>query len=324
MNMRYPTIWLTCLFIVSGLFCRAQRIDHAPVFKAINSTGYFRLQYDNDVFTETDYYYTQGISLEYVHPEIKKWLPEKWLLKPRSSFIQYGISLNQFCYTPINTRSDIISSGDRPFAALLSFTAFLTATDSVRTDRISTAFSMGIIGPAGLGKELQTTVHRLINNPLPRGWQNQVRNDVIINYQLNYEKQLLFSPGNFLLNAATEARVGTLNDQLTAGVNLMTGHFNDPYQRSADPAKRVQYYFYGQARVHFTGYDASLQGGLFNRKSPYTISSNELTRLTFQADAGITVNFRKIYFTYSQSFLTKEFRTGLHHRWGGLSLGFAF
>jgi lipid A 3-O-deacylase len=66
-----------------------------------------------------------------------------------------------------------------------------------------------------------------------------------------------------------------------------------------------------------------MQGGLFNRKSPYIIAGSDVTRCTLQADAGIIVNFKKLYLSYTQSFLSKEFRTGKYHRWGGISVGFA-
>ncbi len=67
-----------------------------------------------------------------------------------------------------------------------------------------------------------------------------------------------------------------------------------------------------------------MQGGLFNRKSPYTIVAADITRLTYQADAGIIVNYKKLLLSYSQSFLTKEFSTGDYHRWGGISVGVGF
>jgi hypothetical protein len=66
-----------------------------------------------------------------------------------------------------------------------------------------------------------------------------------------------------------------------------------------------------------------MQGGLFNRKSPYTIAAADISRVSFQADAGIIVNFRRLYLSYTQSYLTKEFSTGHYHRWGGISVGIA-
>lgn len=179
------------------------------------------------------------------------------------------------------------------------------------------------MGPAALGYEIQDNIHRWLKNPLPHGWEYQVKNDIIINYQLNYEKRLVLLADNFLLNAAAEARLGTLNDKLAGGFNFMAGRFNKRFTPVTYNKRKTEYYFYAQSRMNFVGYDASLQGGVFNRNSPYTISASDLSRINFQADAGIILNFKKFYLSYTQSYLTKEFRTGRYHRWGGLSAGFA-
>ena len=128
---------------------------------------------------------------------------------------------------------------------------------------------------------------------------------------------------HFLLNSTAEARMGTLNTLLGGGFNFMAGRFNKRYALKDEIKKKAAYYFYGQSRVNVVGYDASLQGGLFNKKSPYTIPSADLSRITFQADAGVIINFKKFYLFYTQSFISKEFNTGKTHRWGGMSIGFA-
>ena len=196
-------------------------------------------------------------------------------------------------------------------------------TDEINRQQISTAFSIGVMGPAALGYEIQYNIHRWLKNPLPHGWQHQTKNDIIINYQLNYEKQLLGAGNNFLLNTTTEVRLGTLNDKLSGGLNFMAGRFNKRFLPPGTEKRKAEYYFYSQGTVSFIGYDASMQGGLFTRKNPYTISGSDISRVTFQADAGIIVNFKKFYLSYTQSILTKEFRTGKYHRWGGVSVGFA-
>jgi len=180
------------------------------------------------------------------------------------------------------------------------------------------------MGPAALGKEIQTNIHRWTKNPLPHGWQHQVKNDIIINYQLNYEKRLADNGNNFLLTAAAEARAGTLDTRIGAGMGLMAGKFNQRFSPGTSSKKTAEFYFYSAGNMYLVGYNASLQGGLFNRNSPYVIASRNISRVIFKADAGIVVNFKKLFLSYQQSFLSKEFRTGAPHRWGGLSLGFAF
>jgi hypothetical protein len=179
------------------------------------------------------------------------------------------------------------------------------------------------MGPAALGYQIQDNIHRWLKNDLPHGWQYQTKNDIIINYQLNYEKQLVSAGNVFLLNTTAEVRAGTLNDKLSGGFNFMAGRFNKKFLPVIYKKRKAEYYFYTQNRINFIGYDASMQGGLFTRKNPYTIAATDVTRITFQADAGIIVNLKKLYLSCTQSFLTKEFRTGKHHRWGGVSVGFS-
>lgn len=307
---------------MSGLKNYAQLIDNTSTFRNIQSKSYFRFHYDNDYFTKTDYYYSQGITMEYVHPGLKKFFLSKILLKSKNSDSQYGLSFNLFGYTPTSINSDAILYGDRPYSSSMSFKIFVAGSDSIHQHRIASSFSIGILGPAAQGEQIQTGIHRWLKNKIPKGWQHQIQNDIIINYQFNYEKKILGNRKEFLLNAAAEARAGTLHNRIGGGFNFMTGHFNNPYQ--SGKRKKMEYYFFGQSRVNFIGYDATMQGGLFNRKSPYTIAASDVSRITFQADAGMVVNFRKLYLSYTQSFLTKEFRTGRHHRWGGISFGFSF
>ena len=312
-------VLLTCCCLIAN----AQLTDNTSTFRKINHNSYFRFHYDNDYFTKTDEYYTQGITFEYVHPSIKNFLPAKLLWKPFKTTPQFGVTFNLFGYTPTSIASDSILYDDRPFNANITLKTFLIQVDEINRQQISTAFSIGVMGPAGLGNEIQTNIHRWLKNPLPHGWQYQIQNDIIINYQLNYEKQLLAAGNYFLLNGTAEARAGTLNNKLSGGFNFMAGRFNKRYMPVTYSDRKAEYYFYSQSRINFIGYDASMQGGLFNRKSPYVISGGDISRVTFQADAGIIVNFKKLYLSYTQSILTKEFRTGKYHRWGGVSVGFA-
>ena len=311
----------TSIVLISAFVnSKAQLIDNTSTFKNIPAKSYFRFHYDNDFFTKTDHYYSQGITLEYVHPGLQKFFLSKILVRPVNTLKTTGITFNLFAFTPTSIRSDSILYGDRPYAAAMSFKIFSKATDTIHQQQFASSFQLGLIGPLAQGENIQTSIHRWLHNKLPEGWQYQVQNDIIFNYQLNYEKKIAAIKNGFLINAAAEARAGTLQDRLNIGINFMAGHFTDPYQ----PIKRkkMNYYLFGQGRINFIGYDALMQGGLFNRNNPYIIAAGDISRITFQADAGLIVNFPGFYLSYTQSFLTKEFRTGLYHRWGGVSFGF--
>jgi hypothetical protein len=322
-NPVYKTIGAAMLLCCS-LFSSAQLIDHTASFRNIHQEKYFRFHYDNDFFTKSDEYYTQGITLEYVNPALKKFPLSKLLWKPFASKAQYGLAFNLFGYTPTSILSDEILEGDRPFDANISLKTFLIQKDEVQKQQISTAFSIGVMGPAALGYEIQYNIHRWLKNPLPHGWQYQIKNDVILNYQLNYEKQLTTAGNHFVMHSTSEIRLGTLNNKINTGFSFMIGQFDKSYAPMSTNKKKFNFYLYGQSRVNLIGYDATMQGGLFNRKSPYTIAASDITRLTYQADAGIVFNYKKLLLSYTQSYLTKEFRTGNYHRWGGISVGLGF
>ncbi len=302
---------------------KAQVIDNISTLKNINSDRYLRLHYDNDYFTATDIYYTQGISLEAVFPALKANPLNILLLKPKQNAFKYGLRFDHYGYTPTSIGSNSILYGDRPFCGNLSFSSFIMALDSVKNARLSSTFTLGVMGSKAGGREMQVRIHEWLKNVIPLGWENQIANDVIADYHVNYEKQLAQYRSIFLLNSYSEIRVGTHTDKIKSGFNFMLGHLNNPYQ--SNTAKHtLRYHLYGQLQTGFTVYDATLQGGLFNRKSPYTIAAKDITRLTLQGDFGIVVHFKKLYLEYCQSFITKEFETGVLHRWGGVRIGLVY
>ena len=234
-------------------------------------------------------------------------------------------------YTPTSISHDEILYGDRPFAAALMMRTFSSTEDASRHWRITSSLSLGVIGPAAGGKEMQTTIHRWIKDDAPLGWQHQIRNDVIINYEAGIEKNFLQSGKHFLLNGMTRVRAGTLSTQLSSGLVLLFGRLNSAisavFFRASDShasESSPDLYFYAQPMINLVGYDATLQGGLFNRSSPYTLSSGEIERITFQGNFGVVGHYRSVYLTYSQSILSKEFKTGMNHRWGGVRVGVKF
>ena len=175
---KYIKLFLILPALSYAVATNAQIIDPAVTFKTIHQKSYFRFHYDNDFFTKSDEYYSQGITLDYVHPALKHNPLSKLLIKPRNSYKQYGISFNLFGYTPTSILSDSILFGDRPYAAAIDVSSFVSTTDTARKIRLSSTVMIGVIGPAGLGNEIQTGIHRWLKNPLPHGWQYQVKNDV--------------------------------------------------------------------------------------------------------------------------------------------------
>lgn len=306
----------------------AQAIDNAVAFRNIRSDRYFRIYYENDFFTGTDRDYTQGIYVEKVNPYFRKFILSRLLWRPRKGTEQYGLGIEQDVYTPNHLDVAGILYGDRPYAGSLFLKTFLTATDAERRQRVSTSLSTGLIGPDAGGEGMQKTIHHWINYITPLGWHNQIRNGLVLNYQVNYEKELFSTAHSLSFSSYGSVRLGTLSSKATTGFTFMAGNFYSPFTNNADQpgnaGKKWEWYVYDQPLVNLVGYDATLQGGLFDHSSPYTIPASQIDRLTFQNKFGIVLILKKLYLEYFQTSLTKEFSTSVYHRTGGIQIGFGF
>jgi len=301
----------------------AQKIDNLASFRDLEGDSYFRYHYDNDYFSGTDENYTQGYSLEIVAPIIKKNPINYLLIKPLNSELRYGLAIEHIGFTPPSIGNPDIQVGDRPFAAAIMLKNFSIATDTLVKSRLSSSLILGIIGPAAFGKEMQVGIHKITGNTIPKGWKNQIKNDMVLNYEISYEKQLIRAGNHFSLQSNSTARVGTLFTNAAVGFNTTLGLINCPFS-AKNIKKKFQFYAYSQVLGNLIGYDATLQGGLFKKSSPYTIPSAEISRFTGQFNYGLILKTKTLYFEYSRTVLTREFDTGTSTKWGGIRIGFTF
>ena len=311
------------LYSVLTTAVTAQKIDHLVSFRTIESESYFRFHYDNDFFAATDENYTQGYNFEFVSPVFEK-NPLNAIFFTSEEFATiYGLSLEHIGFTPNRYELPEIQFGDRPFAAAIMLKSFAVSIHPKKKLRWHSSLSFGLIGPGAFGEEMQTGIHEWTGNKEPLGWRHQIENDVVLNYNFGIEKQIINMGNLFAVQAQSNLQIGTLFTNISAGANMMVGKFNNPFTSEAKN-KRFQFYAYAQPIVRFIGYDATLQGGLINVDSPYTISSGEVERATAQFNFGIIIQTKTLYFEYSRSGISREFEAGATANWGGFRLGFTF
>ena len=308
------------VFLPSVLY--SQKIDNLVSYRDMEIDRYFRFNYDNDYFDATDRNYTQGYSFEMVLPILSKNPLNRLLIAPKDNVKRYGVAIEHIGYTPRYYERPEIQYGDRPFAAAIMLKSFVTTTNTKRKSRISSTLSLGLIGTGAFGKEMQEGIHKATGNDMPLGWAHQIKNDVVINYKLQYEKQLLCYHELWALQVQASANLGTLFTNASMGMNSTFGILNNAFSENTKKGFRV--YGYAQPVISVIGYDATLQGGVFNKKSPYIIQSNAVERFTAQFDYGLVLKTRTLYFEYSRSLITREFESGTPAGWGGIKIGFAF
>jgi len=315
-----------CFAFICFFFCLAAFSQTDTTQTDLSATNrYFRWVYDNDLFRETDRYYSKGEMLEIVAPVFKK-SPFSYALLPlKNSQNYYGLSIQHDVFTPINIEPDTSNKFERPYAATFVIRHSLVSIDSQKKMRLSSKLETGIIGSWALGEEVQTFVHKLVNSALPLGWENQINNDLVLNYNVAFEKALL-SKKYFETIPFAEARAGTLNNDVALGLYLRAGLMNSyfaHYGLIKNSPKKFQIYLMARAQAKFVAYNATLQGGFFSN-SIYTIPSKNVNRMVYSANLSLVLAFRGISIEYLNNYLTQEFKTGVDHGWGSLRLTFCF
>jgi len=315
---------LYCLLVILSLssqYSWSQKIDNTTSYRAINTDHYFRFSYDNDYFAATDENYTQGYSVELVAPVLAGNPLNILFYIPENTECRYGLSIEHIGFTPNRYELPEIQVGDRPFAAAIMLKSSMIAVNVSAKSIFSSGLSIGIIGPGAFGEEMQRGIHEATGNKIPLGWKNQIKNDVVLNYEVGYERQLVRYENLFSLQASAHAKVGTLFTNGSVGLNSTVGIINNAFTSLSDRSG-FKLYAYAAPMVSVIGYDATLQGGLINHDSPYTIASGDVERVTGQFNYGLILKTKTLYFEYTRSVITKEFATGSAYKWGGIRIGF--
>ena len=315
------------------LFSRIES-DSFPSLIELSPQRYFQLRFDNDLLDNTDRFYTNGVRLEYICPAFSGSPVNKLMLpyrRPGTNY--YGLTLVQNMYTSSKTKVGGILYGDRPYAAYLYLSSFKITNDPVHHLRQSSELQLGIIGPASLGSTMQTWFHMTIpTNDKPLGWEYQIANDLLLNYRVSYDQGLISHP-YAELNLTGVAIAGTVYDKITGGFCFRTGLLNPYFNElgfSKKPVHRragmrdLQCYFYARTSGTLVGYDATLQGGVFNHESVYTIPADSISRVQFEGSAGFAFSYGGARLDVEQHVISPEFRGGWWHFWMGIGLGFSF
>lgn len=169
------------------------------------------LYFENDLFTDSDQQYTNGIRASWVSPEINNFIDDplipQWLrsanrrlthLDPEPAPFERDprhhlvVTLGQQMYTPKDRERTTLDPDDRPYAGWL-YMGFGYHTQT-RHKLKSFEFNLGVVGPWSLAEESQNFIHDLRGLERFEGWDNQLHNEPGI--QLIYErKQRLFHGG---------------------------------------------------------------------------------------------------------------------------------
>jgi lipid A 3-O-deacylase len=284
----------------------------------------------NDATFRTDYYFTQGLSVNLVHPGLHKSPVNKILFRAGSGSTRYyGIQVRSDSFTPLKILDPKIRFGDRPYAGYIYATQYLISNNPVKKQRFTSGLDIGLLGPGAGAKQLQTKAHELLDSPKPLGWDNQLRTDLVLGYQASLEKQVLAAGKILELMGNAGASVGTLYTFASGGLFVRAGKMNPYFQNlgitsRANRSGTQKFQFYAQGRItgKLVGYNATLQGGLLNHHNPYTLPTELVSRTVLQKTAGLVGAYGGISFESSVVWISPEFKDARHHQWMHFELRF--
>lgn len=315
------------------------------------------LYFENDLFSETDQQYTNGIRVSWVSPEIESFLDDpdlpqwmrsanRWLAPLDPEPVSLGndvsrrliFSLGQQIYTPKDRDRRTLDPDDRPYAGWL-YAGFGYHTQTRRRMN-SFEVNLGMIGPAALGEDAQDFIHDLRGFETFQGWDNQLNNEpgIQLIYEHKYrwlrhriqpgwEQELLLHAGGSLGNVATylnggfEYRVGYRLPHDFGTSALRPGGDNSVPGRG-DPRLKHQWgiHAFVSLDARYVARDIFLDGNTWR-------DSHSVERKPWVGDAayGIAATYGRWKLSYARVSRTRQFEQQTdNHNYGSLAVSYTF
>lgn len=190
----------------------------------------------------------------------------------------YGWRLGQDLYTAsdIKLPPSMIAPNDHPYAGWL-YTGFYRESHVDDGRSFKAGIDVGCLGRCAGGEWTQKTLHRLLDQPLPAGWDHQIKSEfgVMLHAEQSAARWSIAPYAD--LTPSARVRLGNVHTDASAGLRLRVGHLNGlPRQDTLHGFMRVE----GSA----VGYNATLQGGYFSDGDPHTVSPR---RFVSEAEVGM-------------------------------------
>lgn len=225
---------------------------------------------ENDVMLKQDEGYTNGVQLMWVTPELRpdsrssflRWLArlnrkllgskerareesDPWNNKRRAS-----LSLVQGMFTPDNLTAKELIPDDRPYAGLLYVSLGLVRLSPVYQD--SAGVAVGGVGPLSLAGAVQRWLHKTYGWTYPEGWENQLKNEPVLELWCNrlwtlVPPRISFHGLQPVVKAGIGAQVGNLMLASAAVADLKLGFNLEPQMDTFVAAPFFNNFFAGRA-----------------------------------------------------------------------------
>lgn len=269
------------------------------------------LEFENDIFTGKDYYYTNGVTIGFSAPWLS-FLKKTGLFPILGAEAQerFGISLTQKMFTGLNPEAEEPTSGDHPFAGLLYAEFSGTSSLAEKGLFMRSGITLGVTGPASLASYMQKLMHELE----PSGWNFQTGNSLLINYSISIENEVVRNK-TFRLGSGVAIKAGNLETLSSAYLRLT-------FDLLPEATTGYGLQVFATAQGSFVLHKASLRGGLWGAGSPYLISFEELRKTVGELGAGLMFQVGRSAIGLKMVSLSPEFVQGRPHSWGSIQVNY--
>lgn len=312
------------------------------------------IYFENDLFSNTDKYYTNAVQLRLISPPLGS-LAENNIYPDalddflqnlqemqNSGTMQYNLSLGlgQAIFTPQDIQATKLLPEDRPYAGYLYGFLALHAKQPSMMDTFELAF--GVVGPSARAGSVQNEVHRIRNFDTAKGWDNQLKDEPAgtltwtRNYRLNTDSSMnkwsynilpyhSASVGNVLTQAALgcEVRYGW-NMPSTFGTSLIRpgSSIDAPTPRTEESLQRETWgwYLFAGTEGRAIWRNIFLDGNTW--KDSHSVAKEPLVA---DLNLGLAVSYNDIRVAYNHVYMTKEFKKqSKAQQYGSITLTIAY
>ncbi len=224
---------------------------------------------DNDslLLNRDDGLYTSGLRLS-----------ANYRSRDGSGWRSAGWRVGQQLHTARNAQLTPAQLGprDRPYVGWLYAGAYYR-TERDDGSELAFGLDLGCLGPCAGGRQTQEFLHRVLDQPQPRGWDAQLGTEWGMVAHVGGRGPYLRLGRHADLRAGVSARVGNIYTDVSGDLTLRAGALH----AQADSGRL---YGFLRAGIRAVGYDATLRGGLFSGDEARAVSPK---RLTHEWEAGL-------------------------------------
>jgi lipid A 3-O-deacylase len=208
----------------------------------------WRLELANDLIFSSDNQFTNGFTIQ-KHSTISgdfddlqgvrtfgKRIARRLLPQDDDLVYRKALTVGQIMGTPDAIEETDIILDDAPYLGMLAAEGSWIAFNDTRLTGFAT--TIGIVGEYSFAEQAQSGIHSIIDATEPKGWDNQLDNELVLNFHY-MKKRKLWNMPSFDGALDFDLAVGNFFTGLDAGIEMRFGRKPGGFSYTPDPLGRA-------------------------------------------------------------------------------------